>query len=238
MLLVFCFESAPKSNLIVMKTGILGGTFNPIHLAHLRIAEEAQKEFRLDRVLFIPAADPPHKDIADEVSFPHRLAMVERAIRDYPDFQASDLEIHRSGKSFSVDTLEILKREDPAGERFFIIGLDSYRDIASWKDFARLFILCHLVVTTRPGVAIENPLEPLPVAIRKDFCYDSRACKILHKSGNYVFFISETHLDISSTQVRQRLLEGQSVRQLVPSAVADYIEEHGLYRATSRSRSQ
>jgi len=221
-----------------MKTGILGGTFNPIHLAHLRIAEEAQQEFRLDRVLFIPAAEPPHKEIADEASFAHRLAMVERAIIGYPSFQASDLEIRRSGKSFSVDTLEILQREDPAGERFFIIGLDSYRDIASWKDFTRLFSLCHLVVTTRPGVAIENPLEPLPVAIREDFCYDSHAGKILHKSGNYVFFLSETQLDISSTQVRQRLIEGQSVRQLVPPSVADYIEKHGLYRTTSISRSQ
>lgn len=221
-----------------MKTGVLGGTFNPIHLAHLRVAEEAQKAFQLDRVLFIPAADPPHKEIAGEVSFRHRLAMVERAIRDYPSFQASDLEVRRSGKSFSVDTLEILQRQDPAGERFFIVGLDSYRDIASWKDYARLFSLCHLVVTTRPGVAIENPLAPLPVAIRGDFCYDSHAGKILHKSGNYVFFLSGTQLDISSTQVRQRLIEGQSVHQLVPPTVADYIEEHGLYRTTSSSRSQ
>ena len=221
-----------------MKTGILGGTFNPIHLAHLRIAEEAQQEFLLDRVLFIPAADPPHKNIAGEVSFAHRIAMVRRAISDCPAFQVSDLEIRRSGKSFSVDTLEILQRQDPTGERFFIIGLDSYRDIASWKDFARLFSLCHLVVTTRPGVALKNPLEPLPVAIRGDFCYDEQADKILYKSGNYVFFLSETHLDISSTQVRQRLVEGQSVRQLVPATVADYIEEHGLYRTTSSSRSQ
>jgi nicotinate-nucleotide adenylyltransferase len=221
-----------------MKTGILGGTFNPIHLAHLRIAEEALQKFRLDRILFIPAADPPHKTIAGEVSFAHRLAMVERAIHDYPAFEASDLETRRRGKSFSVDTLEILRRQDPDGERFFIIGLDSYREIASWKDFARLFDLCHLVVTTRPGVSIENPLAPLPVAIRGDFCYDSRAGKILHKSGNYVFFLAQTQIDISSTQIRQRLLQGQSVRQLVPAAVADYIEEHELYRTKSRSRSQ
>ena len=221
-----------------MKTGILGGTFNPIHLAHLRIAEQAQQRFRLDRVIFIPAADPPHKAIAGEVSFAHRLAMVERAIRGCPTFEVSDLETRRSGKSFSVDTLEILQRQDPAGERFFIIGLDSYCEIASWKDFARLFSLCHLIVTTRPGVVIENPLDPLPVAIRGDFCYDSAAGKVLHKSGNYVFFLSETRIDISSTQIRQRLIEGQSIRQLVPAAVADYIEEHGLYRTTSNSRSQ
>ena len=221
-----------------MKTGILGGTFNPIHLAHLRIAEQAQQTFRLDRVIFIPAADPPHKTIAGEVSFAHRMAMVERAIRDYPAFEASDLETRRSGKSFSVDTLEILQRQDPAGERFFIIGLDSYREIASWKDFARLFSLCHLVVATRPGVVIENPLEPLPVAIRGDFCYDSPTGKILHKSGNYVYFLAGNQSDISSTQIHRRLVAGRSIRQLVPAAVADYIEEHGLYRTMSSSRSQ
>ena len=113
----------------------------------------------------------------------------------------------RSGKSFSVDTLEILQQQDPAGERFFIIGLDSYCEIASWKDFARLFSLCHLVVTTRPGVVIENPLDPLPVAIRGDFCYHARTGKLLHKSGNYVFFLAQTQIDISSTQVRQLLLQ-------------------------------
>lgn len=216
-----------------MKTGILGGTFNPIHLAHLRIAEEVQQACQLDRVLFIPAAEPPHKTVAGEVSFQHRLAMVEVAIRNHPGFQASDLEIRRSGKSFSVDTLEILRREDPHGERYFIIGLDSYRDIASWKDFARIFSLSHLVVTSRPGVELSDPLAPLPVAVRKDFCYDEQAEKILHKSGNYLIFLKETHLDISSSQIRRLLAEGQSIRHLVPEGVADYIDAHHLYRTGS-----
>jgi nicotinate-nucleotide adenylyltransferase len=221
-----------------MKTGILGGTFNPIHLAHLRIAEEVQQACELDRVLFIPAAEPPHKDVAGEVSFRHRLAMVKEAIRSHPDFYASDLEIQRSGKSFSVDTLEILLREDPNGQRYFIIGLDSYRDIASWKDFARIFSLSHLVVTTRPGVVVNEPLAPLPVAMHQDFCYDEQAGRIQHKSGNYLIFLKETYLDISSTQIREMLAEGRSVRHLVPPAVADYIEAHGLYRAGSRKHQQ
>ncbi len=213
-----------------MKTGILGGTFNPIHLAHLRIAEEVQQACGLDRVLFIPAADPPHKDVAGEVSFRHRLAMVKAAIRNHPDFCASDLEIRRSGKSFSVDTLEILRREDPTGQRYFIIGLDSYRDIASWKDFARLFSLSHLVVTTRPGVVVKDALAPLPVAMHQDFCYDELSGRMQHKSGNYLIFLKETCLDISSTQIRKMVAEGRSVRHMVPPAVADYIEAHGLYR--------
>ncbi len=220
-----------------MKTGILGGTFNPIHLAHLRIAEEVQQACGLDRLLFIPAAEPPHKDVAGQVPFAHRLAMVEAAIRGFSDFQVSDMEIRRSGKSFSVDTLEILRREDPQGERYFIIGLDSYRDIASWKDFSKLFSLSHLVVmtrpgvvTTRPGVPMSDPLAPLPVAIREDFCYDIATGKIQHKSGNYLIFLKDTHLDISSTQIRDMLADEQSVRHLVPPVVADYIEEHGLYK--------
>jgi nicotinate-nucleotide adenylyltransferase len=214
-----------------MKTGILGGTFNPIHLAHLHIADDVQRECQLDRVLFIPAAEPPHKSVAGEVAFEHRLSMVKLAIRDYPCFQVSDLELRRSGKSFSVDTLEILRQEDPGGERFFIIGLDSYRDIATWKDFARIFELCHLVVTARPGIVTGNPLDPLPVAMRKDFCYDKNSGKLRHKSGNYLIFINETHMDISSTKIRSLLAEGQAIRHLVPSGVADYIEKHGLYRA-------
>jgi nicotinate-nucleotide adenylyltransferase len=213
-----------------MKIGILGGTFNPIHLAHLRIAEEVQRVCELDRVLFIPAAEPPHKDVAGEISFSHRLAMVEAAIRDYPDFQASDLELQRSGKSFSVDTLEILCQQDPEGERYFIIGLDSYRDIASWKDYARIFSLSHLVVITRPGVLVNEPLGPLPVAIRDDFCYDKCTEKIQHKSGNYLIFSQETNLDISSTQIRKMLANRQQIRHLVPLVVADYIEEHSLYQ--------
>ena len=220
-----------------MKTGILGGTFNPIHLAHLRIAEEVQQACGLDRVLFIPAAEPPHKDVAGDVSFTHRLAMVEAAIREYPNFQASDLEIHRSGKSFSVDTLDILHQQEPHGEFYFIIGLDSYRDIASWKDFTRLFNLSHLVVTTRPGVLVSNPLAPLPVAMHKDFCYDIESKNIQHKAGNKLIFLKETHLDISSTQIRDLLANDQSIRHMVPSVVVDYIEEHGLYQTAKLNRS-
>jgi len=221
-----------------MKTGILGGTFNPIHRAHLCIAEEVRQAFDLDRVLFIPAAEPPHKDVAEAVSFRHRYAMVEVAISEHPGFEVSDIEMRRSGKSFSVDTLEILRQQDPDGERFFIIGLDSYRDIASWKDFTRLFSLCHLVVTTRPGVRLEQPLAPLPVAIRRDFCYDEATEKILHKSGHYVYFLRGTHLDISSTQIRQRLAQGQPVDDIVPPAVVAYIKRHALYPTPNISRSQ
>ncbi len=214
-----------------MKTGILGGTFNPIHLAHLRIAEEVREACALDQVLFIPAAAPPHKAVAGEIPFAHRLAMIEAAIADNPDFRVSDLESRRSGKSFSVDTLEILRQADPDGARYFIVGLDSFRDIATWKEFLRLFELAHLVVTARPGVELPDPLAALPVAARSDFCYDGKLKKLRHRSGNTVIFLEETRLDISSTMIRRKVAANQSIRYLVPAPVAAYIAAHGLYRA-------
>lgn len=212
-----------------MRIGILGGTFNPIHRAHLAIAEEARKACRLDRVLFIPAADPPHKAVAQSVSFNHRLAMVRAALTEREDFLASDLEGRRLGKSYSVETLEALHRKEPADEFFFIIGLDSFRDIASWHKYQQLFTLANLVVVTRPGIA-EAPLELVPVAMQDQFCYDGRPRILPHICGNAVIFLEETQLDISSTQIRRLIAAGQPVNHLVPAPVANYIAEHGLYR--------
>jgi len=215
-----------------MRLGILGGTFNPIHLAHLQIARDVLAACRLDRVLFVPAADPPHKPVADNTAFRHRLAMVDAAIADEPLFFSTDLEARRKGKSYSVETLQQLKQQDPEGQLYFIIGLDSYRDIASWREYSRLFELAQLVVVNRPGVQIGDPLEALPVAMRDNFCYDAAVNKMRHKSGNYVIFLKETKLDISSTNIRRRAAAGLSIGNLVPAAVADYISRHALYQST------
>ncbi|MDO3378591.1 nicotinate-nucleotide adenylyltransferase [Geoalkalibacter halelectricus] len=218
-----------------MKTGILGGTFNPIHLAHLRIAEEVREACALDRVLFIPAATPPHKPLEGEVAFDHRLAMVRAAIADNPAFAASDVENRRSGKSFSVDTLEILHREYPGDEFFFIMGMDSFVEIASWYEYPRLFGLCHIVVTARPGSRGGSPGELLPVAVADEFCYDGASRRLLHHSGFSVIFLEETFLDISSTRIRQLVAAGRSVRYLIPAAVEDYLHHHALYWGHARS---
>jgi nicotinate-nucleotide adenylyltransferase len=217
-----------------MRIGILGGTFNPIHLAHLRIAEEVREACSLDRVLFIPAADPPHKPVAEEVPFAQRLAMVEAAIADNPAFAASDLESHRTGKSYSVHTLEILRRDQPDQELFFIIGMDSFRDIGSWREYRRLFPLAHIVVAARPGISSDDPQALLPVAIRGDFCYDAQSKTLLHRSGNRVIFLEETLLDISSTRIRRLAADGRSIRYLVTPAVEEYVSTHGLYRDQKR----
>jgi nicotinate-nucleotide adenylyltransferase len=213
-----------------MRTGILGGTFNPIHYAHLRVAEEVREACALDRVLFIPAAAPPHKPIAEDVPFIDRMAMVQEAIADNPFFFASDLEARREGKSYSVHTLEILRREYPEDDFFFIIGMDSFRDLSTWREYRKLFELTHLAVAARPGVKLENPLESLPIALQKEFCYDKSLKKMHHCSGNEVIFLEETLLDISSTRIRRLVSDNHSVRYLVPSAVETYIREHGLYR--------
>jgi nicotinate-nucleotide adenylyltransferase len=217
-----------------MRIGILGGTFNPIHLAHLRIAEEVREACSLDRVLFIPAADPPHKPVAEEVPFAQRLAMVEAAIADNPAFAASDLESHRTGKSYSVHTLEILSQDQPDQDLFFIIGMDSFRDIGSWREYRRLFPLAHIVVAARPGISSDDPQALLPVAIRGDFCYDVQSKTLLHRSGNRVIFLEETLLDISSTRIRRLAADGRSIRYLVTPAVEEYVSTHGLYRDQKR----
>ncbi len=217
-----------------MNLGILGGTFNPIHLAHLRLAEEVREVCALDRVLFIPAATPPHKAVAEEVSFSRRLAMVEAAIADNPYFAVSDLEGRRSGKSYSVHTLELLRTSYPADELYFIIGQDSFCDLSSWREYPRLFELAHLVVVARPGVAQGDPLQQLPVAIRNDFCYDFSLKKLLHRSGTTVIFLQETLLDISSTAIRRLVTAGRSVRYLVPPVVESYLVSHGLYRGPTK----
>ncbi len=213
-----------------MKIGILGGTFNPIHLAHLRIAEEVREVCGLDRVLFMPAATPPHKPLADDIPFADRLAMVEAAIAGNPSFAASDLESRRLGKSYSVRTLELLHEACPGDSFYFIIGMDSYRALATWKDYRRLFELTSLVVSTRPGSPGGDALELLPVVIRGEFCYDGGPDRLRHRSGNRVILLEETFLDISSTRIRQLVAEGRSIRYLVPAAVEDYIKRHGLYR--------
>ena len=217
------------------RLGIFGGAFNPIHLAHLRLAEEAREHCGLDQVLFLPTADPPHKTLPDDSpSFAHRLAMVAAAIAGNPAFRVSDLEGSLPGKNYSVKVLECLHSLHPNCDFFFLIGMDSFRDLATWHDYRRLFALTNLVVTRRPGVDRDDLLALLPVAIRPEFCYDSGGKILLHVRGNRVIFLEETYLDISSTSIRQLLSGGRSVRYLLPTPVADYIEQHALYRGRER----
>lgn len=211
-----------------MKIGLLGGTFNPIHYGHLHIAEEVLHSCQLDQVWFIPTCQPPHKLLDSEVAFADRLAMVEVAVADEPRFIACDLEGRRGGTSYSVETLEQLRRDFPQDQFYFIMGLDSFQDIGTWKNYPRLFELAHFVVTARPGFS-GSLRQLLPVAIADRFCYDAESENLSHLAGFSVFSVTHTCRDVSSTEIRRLVSLGKDVSQLIPLSVSEYIRQHGLY---------
>jgi len=218
---------APRT---VQRVGIFGGSFNPIHVGHLRAAEEVREAFALDRILFVPAALPPHK-VRHQLALPEqRLAMVQRAIAGNPFFRASDLELHRGGRSYSIDTLRELRQRFPKWKLFFILGSDAFAEIHTWKEYEHLFELCDFVVVARPGVRVRCLRSLLPVATRKCFWYARDSLALVHRSGHKVWFQQITGLDVSATSIRQAVSRGRSIRYLVPPAVERYILQHGLYR--------
>jgi len=224
---------APKR---ATRIGVLGGTFNPIHLAHLRCAEEVRQGQGLDRILFVPSATPPHKGRGNLAPAADRLAMVRLAIAGNPRFRVSTLEIERGGRSYSVDTLRALHAAMPAAHLTFIMGLDAFREIDTWKQYAKLFELCDIVVTSRPPFRQPPGRRILPVAVRQQFWYLREQGFLEHHRGNKVIFQPITALDVSASAIRQRLASGLSVRYLVPDPVLRYIERHGLYAPEAVSR--
>ena len=211
--------------------GIFGGTFNPIHLGHLRAAEEVREAEALDEMRFVPAALPPHKEAAALVSATHRLRMVERAIAGVPGFRASPIELERAGASYSVDTLRAVRSEvGPAVRLLFMLGRDAFRDFHTWREPEAIFALCDVVVVTRPPSTDPLTTEEIPVAAREAFCYDSTSELLRHGSGHVLKLQRTTALDISAATIRARLATRRSIRFLVPPAVEAYIAGHGLYR--------
>lgn len=223
----------PKKTL-AMKTGIIGGTFNPIHNGHLNIADELLINYQLDRIIFIPAALPPHKKDDAILSFAHRLTMVQLATAHYNQFEPSDIEAKRSDKSYSVDTLNVLHQLYPGDQFYFLIGMDSLKSLHTWYKYTHLFDLCHLVVARRPGVKNQTLDTVLPVAIREQFCYNSKLKTFCHNSGHQLIFLEDTFLDISSTQIRANIADNQAIDSLVPPSVAEYIKTHHLYAPPKR----
>jgi nicotinate-nucleotide adenylyltransferase len=214
-----------------LRLGVLGGTFNPFHLGHLRSAEEIREQVELDRVLFVPAARPPHKDDPHLLPFAHRYNMVRLAIWDNPAFEATDLENHRPGKSYTIDTLLALGlSHGPDTDLFFLIGLDAFFSIHSWHQSAELFKAAHFVVFSRP----EYDPETLGDYLRRldpGFAGDDSAGVFRHPGGRTVRFCPITQVDISGHDLRRRLAAGGSVDYLVPRPVRDYIMYHQLYGA-------
>jgi nicotinate-nucleotide adenylyltransferase len=212
------------------RLGLLGGTFNPIHHGHLRAAEETAELMGLEQVAFIPAARPPHKKPHPQVDFHHRLAMTRLACADNPAFSVSDLEGLRDGPSYTVQTLRQLHLEHGPGlELYFITGLDAFLDIHSWKNYTELFQLAAFVVITRPGSDPDRLGPYLRNTVSPDYQWQPRDRAFLRPDTRPVFFRTITGLDISSTDIRQRLARSMSVRYLVPEPVREYIVNHDLY---------
>ncbi len=212
-----------------MRVGLFGGSFNPIHLGHLRAAEEDREALSLDLIYFIPAATPPHKPDGGLAPPEHRLQMVRIATRGNRHFMVSDAEIRRSGRSYTIDTVRhFLSTKRGQAELHLIMGADQFAELATWREAEELVRLCDLAVHTRQndesGTAARISLAPI-----KHFGYIRTEDHYVHPSGHTLSFLATTFLPISATLIRQKLAARESVRYLVPDDVADYIQRHGLY---------
>lgn len=198
------------------RIGIMGGTFDPIHVGHLAIAEAVREEFSLRQVLFIPANIPPHKQGRRIVPAAQRLAMVKLATADNAAFTVLDIELKRDGPSYTVDTLDELRRGAyPAEEFYFITGTDAADELATWYKPTEILAKCHIVVTSRPGVEFDS---------------DKLAGDLGVGVYEKVHRLTTPRLEISSTDIRRRLAAGRSVRYLLPEAVRQFIYHEGLYQ--------
>ncbi len=198
------------------RAGLLGGTFDPVHIGHLILAETAREQLALDRVYFVPAADPPHKRGAVVARAQDRLAMLHLAVDDNPHFSISHIDLERAGPHYTVDMVQLLQQQLGAGvELWFLMGLDSLIDLPTWHEPDRLRRLVHLAAATRPGYEVDwAPLEVVMPGL-------SREVTLLPMPG----------VSIASHLLRRRIAEGRSVRYQVPDAVRQYIARQGLYGA-------
>lgn len=189
-----------------MRVGVLGGTFDPPHVAHLIVASDVFSALRLDRLLFVPAAVPPHKLGAVRASPELRLEMVRAAIQNDPRFEVDDLELRREGASYTVDTLRELRERLPDAQLFFVVGVDQLREFHTWREPEQVAALARLAVVSREG---EDPAPGSPYPVHP---------------------VRVTRVDLSATEVRRRIRAGEPIRYLVPDAVREIIERERLYR--------
>lgn len=210
------------------RLGLFGGTFNPIHYGHLRAAEEVAEALGLHRLWFVPAAQPPHK--APQTPFPIRLHLTRLAVGKHPVLSVSDLEGHRPGKSYTIETLHLLRQElGPEWQLYFILGLDAMLEIQTWKDYRELFYLSHFVVLDRPGYDRRHLEEVLRREVDAAIQPLEEEAGFRHSSGNKILWQKTTVIDISASQIRRLAAEGRSIRYLLPEPVRRYILKNKLY---------
>lgn len=199
-----------------MTLGVLGGTFDPVHLGHIAAAEAAQQFLALDQIVLIPSSIPPHRAQPATASAADRLAMAQLAASTRPGWSVSRIELDRQGKSYTYDTLAELGH--PARQIFFIIGTDAFAEMASWSRYPAVLDLANFVVVSRPGTTLDSLRERVPSAFSH---YSAASTRVI---------LVEAHTpDVSSTEIRRRVRAGQPLSGLVPDAVEDYISAHGLY---------
>lgn len=218
------------------RIGLFGGTFNPVHMGHLRVAQEVCEGFALDKVIFIPAAIPPHKDPAIVAPPADRCEMLNRATADNPWFEVSLVELEREGPSYTIDTARFFFESRPGAEFFLIMGIDAFLELHTWKDYRDLSQMMPIIVMDRPvpGKTTRETRGILGSYIArfldKGYTYSNEQYGFVHPSRPAVSVFHVTLLDISATGIRSRIKEQRSIRYLVPDPVNAYIEEKQLYR--------
>jgi nicotinate-nucleotide adenylyltransferase len=199
-----------------LKIGIMGGTFNPIHYGHLIVAEDVREKCRLDKVLFVPSGQPPHKPDSEVISAEHRYQMVRLAVESNPFFEASEIEKDRAGLTYTINTLQELKRIYGDASIYFIIGADVAGELITWKEYEKVFQMCEFIAVWRPGY---------------DKSAFASAVEFNEKNlGAKIWTVQSRAIDISSTDIRERCKRSKSIKYLVPDRVEEYINAHGLYR--------
>jgi nicotinate-nucleotide adenylyltransferase len=214
------------------KIGIFGGTFNPIHKGHVKAALEVQKFFVLEKILLIPSYIPPHKGVPDIASPSDRLQMVKLAVKPYPQFIPSSLEIEAKGKSYSILTLKRLKKKYAYAWIFFILGTDAFLEIDTWRDYKKLLDQCHFIVISRPGYDLRDAEKVLVGKYAERMIQVSDPAEVQSAlSQTYKIFLFPIHaLDIASKDIRRKIKAGESITDLVVEPVEKYILNNKLYQ--------
>lgn len=213
------------------RVGVMGGTFDPVHLGHLRVAEEAVEALGLDNLFFVPAAVPPHKLGRRILDFSHRWRMLGMATRDHPRFAVSDVEERLPGKSYTVITLQKLSEVWGRNtELFFILGMDAFLELDTWWHFEELFSLARMVVLRRPGCDEGEMARFLTEKVSTAYSRGSEEGTFTHPRLLPVYCLHNTWLDISATRIRQMVRAGKSIRYLVLPEIMEYIHRNRLYQ--------
>ena len=218
-----------------MHIAVLGGTFNPIHFGHLRVAEEVAEGLGLDKVIFMPSSTPPHKPGRTIPAAELRVEMIKIALKGNPRFEVSDIEIKRGGRSYTFETVKELKEKGGKELKLsLIVGADSFNEITSWCEYEELMKTANFIVVPRSGYPVKKIAEVLPVELAKKFWYDADTGTYVNSFGSSVTYFNTTPMNISSSDIREIIGRGGSARYLLDNAVYEFILTNGLYKGRNK----